>query len=152
LLYDYWKSKCGGRRMPTRGDIDVLDLRPIVGKIGLRDVERAPWRFRVRVWGTHYRTDEHRPREGREMHDVRPVAYSDLCEGHYVEVCETATPSVYDLRSSIDGFGYQYRRLLLPLAADGAHVDMLISTANNDPPQTREFWRRFQESEARPTA
>jgi hypothetical protein len=86
------------------------------------------------------------------MRDVRPVAYSDLCEGRYIEFCETAAPSVYDLHLSIDGFDYQYRRLLLPLATDGAYVDMLISTANNDPPQTREFWRRFQERGARPTA
>jgi hypothetical protein len=53
-LYDYWLSRKGSRRFPSRGDIDPLDFRYVLGHVMLVDVLRDPVRFRVRLaWQRH---------------------------------------------------------------------------------------------------
>jgi len=57
-LYAYWSTKKGQRKMPSRADIDVLDLRYMLGNIMLVDVVAdvaggTPPRFRIRVHGSN---------------------------------------------------------------------------------------------------
>ncbi|WP_138380852.1 PAS domain-containing protein [Luteithermobacter gelatinilyticus] len=51
-LYDYWCSKCAGRRMPVRADIRPAEIPHLLPHISLIDVEEHPRRFRVRLVGT----------------------------------------------------------------------------------------------------
>jgi hypothetical protein len=53
-LYAYWSAKKGQRKMPSRADIDVLDLRYVMGNMMLVDViGGSPLRFRIRLHGSH---------------------------------------------------------------------------------------------------
>ncbi len=51
-IHRYWDKKRGQRAMPSRGDIDPIDLGRNLGNIILVDVENAPFRLRYRLIGT----------------------------------------------------------------------------------------------------
>jgi hypothetical protein len=42
-LYDYWDEKWRGRAMPSRADIDPLEMTFILGYVSLVDVLYAPF-------------------------------------------------------------------------------------------------------------
>ena len=52
-LYDYWQERRCSRPMPSRSDIDPVDMRFILGNLLLIDVLAGPRRFRVRLHGTN---------------------------------------------------------------------------------------------------
>ena len=52
-LYDYWSVKRGERKMPSRADIDPLDMTFVMGNVILVDVIAGePPGFRIRLHGT----------------------------------------------------------------------------------------------------
>jgi len=52
-LYEYWDEKHGGRAMPSRADIDPVDMAFALGNVIPAEVlpETSP-RFRIRLHGT----------------------------------------------------------------------------------------------------
>ena len=55
-LFDYWRSKCGGRRMASRADIAPAEIKRLLPYITLIDVvAEAKPRFRIRLAGTQLR-------------------------------------------------------------------------------------------------
>ena len=50
-LLDYWNAKVTDGRLPSRDDVDPIDLGFILGDLILVDVERDPLRFRFRLMG-----------------------------------------------------------------------------------------------------
>src|SRR5260370_17327555 len=51
-IYQYWDGKRRGRLMPSRADIDPIELKPYLPQLVLLDVEGEPPRFRYRLVGT----------------------------------------------------------------------------------------------------
>ena len=45
LAYDYWRSRRGTRRMPSRTDLDPVGMRKFVAHIGLIEIRRDPELF-----------------------------------------------------------------------------------------------------------
>src|SRR5258708_36631349 len=53
LMFDYWQSRRTHGLLPARRDVDILDLRPMVGGIHLLDASASdPSRFVFRVNGS----------------------------------------------------------------------------------------------------
>ncbi len=50
-LLDYWTAKRGGRRMPSRADIDPTELRGLVHNVMLYDVVEPGSLYRIRLVG-----------------------------------------------------------------------------------------------------
>ena len=50
-LFAYWNSKLGGRRMPSRADIDAAELRKLVSHVMLYDVVEPGRLYRIRLVG-----------------------------------------------------------------------------------------------------
>jgi hypothetical protein len=50
-IHAYWDGKRRGRLMPSRADIDPLELKPYLPQLVLLDVEGDPPRFRYRLVG-----------------------------------------------------------------------------------------------------
>src|SRR5689334_21616632 len=48
----YWRAKRGTRQMPSRSDIDPLDLSIDLPRVMMAEVSRDPLEFRYRVAGT----------------------------------------------------------------------------------------------------
>ncbi len=54
--YAYWKARRGHRTMPTRADIDPVEMREFLPHVGLVDVLKpadAPVDYRIRLAGSH---------------------------------------------------------------------------------------------------
>ena len=50
--WNYWNQKRGGRRMPSRKDIDPVEIPRLLSSTALVDVLRDPLDFRFRLLGT----------------------------------------------------------------------------------------------------
>jgi hypothetical protein len=126
-LCSLWTVKCGGRMMPARRDIDVLELGHWLGHVALVDVLDGA-EFRYRLFG-----DWLVERYGARAHPRRPeelggetgrVARSDL-----EKACAYKAP-VFVLRPGAPALGCaQYAELVLPFSEDGETVDALLVAA-----------------------
>jgi len=133
-LYRYWSSQRNGRAMPSRADIDPLE---IPGEIWphtmLLDVlwrdGRPRFRYR-RVGDVFWRALGQEP-TGRLIDEVLPetAGYRDYILGIYREMatrrCAIYTENIFTL----DGQAVPMltRRVSLPLSTDGIAVDMALA-------------------------
>jgi hypothetical protein len=131
-VYDYWDGKRRGRAMPSRADIDPAELKAFLPQLVLLDVVGDPPRFRYRLVGTEVT----RVRQGLGKDDPTGTFVDEVTHhqgtsavlAHYRRV-------VAERRPSIDAGNYtaspsrpwlRFKRMVLPLSADGVAVDMLL--------------------------
>lgn len=123
-LYAYWADRRGGRRLPTREDIDPLDLKFILGSLILIDIEPAPLRFRYRLFGS-----EIARRQGFDMtgkyNDQHPwPEFAARVRDVYRGVMETSEPALIRRRGLIGDRPMDHQSLILPLGRD--RVEMIL--------------------------
>lgn len=124
-LLAYWDAKRGMRPMPARRDIDVVDLRYVLGNVLIIEVT-AEQRFRFRLHGTVL--------ADRVGHDLTGLFVEDMPNAEnravVLERCRTLVstkqPYMGTHRRVADWRRYGYEVLWLPLSADGDTVDMLL--------------------------
>lgn len=129
-LLDYWRSKRNGRSFPSRNAIDPLDLRGLLGHINLIDVVRdgaAAPRFRYRLFGSELIFYHGGDLTGVWVDKIANQTYREELVGLYTHVVQTgATPMVsYDYL--LDSRRHRFQAVILPLAADGELIDMILS-------------------------
>ncbi len=126
-LYEYWSSKCGQNRLPTRADLDPADIPRLLPYIYIVDVERDPVRFRFRLVGSRVRD--------WFGHDATGHYVDDPCKGDldlgmtevYRQVFESRVPRhVQRDIPDLGAFVHCFDRLILPLAGADGTVDKLI--------------------------
>lgn len=128
-FYDYWRSLRGGRRMPARRDLDPLQMpRGYLPDLMLIEVAGAPRRYRYRLVGTHVVEASGEDRTGRYFDDVAFFTINPAVVRQYDAVADSGQPlhSFEPFTNLQTGDTYEVDRLLLPLAADGEHVDMIL--------------------------
>lgn len=124
-LLDLWHRKRGARTMPARADFCPTEMKDLLPDMALFDVESAPRRYRVRLFGTGLALRSGLDLTGRYLDDIAGsaavVERCDLLVGH-------RRPSFRrDIALSwSERFWHRYDLLGLPLAADGETVDMLM--------------------------
>lgn len=128
-LADYWKRIHPAEGLPGRNDLDPLDIPDLLPNVWLVDVERSPWRFRVRLIGTAIVRFVGVDHTGQWMHEVFPDfektgAYRDLvtCAAGGRPVACTAR-----VISNPERTYARAQRIHLPLATDGRTPDMILS-------------------------
>ncbi len=131
-VYAYWDSKRRGRAMPSRADIDPLEMKAFLPQLVLLDVEGEPPRFRYRLVGTEVT----QVRRGLGKSDptgqfVDEVAHHQGTSAvlyHYRRVVAERKPSTDagTYRPTGERPWVRFSRLVLPLSADGAAVNMLL--------------------------
>lgn len=129
-LFHYWQGLWRGDRLPGRRDIDPADLRPILPYLFLVDVEPEPAGLRFRLVGTALVTRLRHDPTGRPVREAFPAADWPAIEPDYRAAIDDRRPICrkVDLHGP-DSRSHSYERLLLPLAADGFAVDMLLGGA-----------------------
>src|SRR5215813_4019449 len=127
-LYDYWYGRKRGRAMPSRADLDPVDIPPMLGKIMLIDVLGNPPRFHHRLVGTHIVDATGEDRTGRFLDRVPFLRKHPVVLDQYRIVVETRQPllSVEPITNCTNGKVHEVDRLLLPLSSDGQLVNMLL--------------------------
>ncbi len=127
-LLAYWRSiRPAADILPGRRHFEPTDLPDLLRWLWLVDVARTPLRFRCRLFGTGHRDVVGRDFTGYWLDEVFP---------HF-----PATQTHADFTAALAGEPRWYRgapdyaaakgysgieRLVLPLAADGVSVDMLL--------------------------
>jgi PAS domain len=129
--YAYWQSKRQGGTLPSRRNIDVLDLRTLMGWMHLVEVGgREPSDYTYRLLGSSVRMNHAPNANSFRLGDYAPGPYRDALFEDYSSVCFTGVPSYQQVVAMMSYIKYSYSRLILPLAEDGRKVDMLMVCIN----------------------
>ncbi|SMF45827.1 PAS domain-containing protein [Tistlia consotensis] len=118
-LYLYWADKWHGPYMPTRADIDPLDMPALLPMIYLVDVERQPLRFRFRLVGTRVVSWFGRDMTGQYVEEAQVWRYREVAETGRASYDRLYAPNKQGRHGS-------YQCLLMPLAGENGSVEMLL--------------------------
>ena len=128
-LEDFWSTKCAGREMPARDDIDVLELAPWMGHLSIMDVIDGGADFYVRLHGTRTATLYGLDLTGKLVSDLPSEVGSTLSK-EYRELVKRAEPIIITRVHVLPKKDYtNIIKLLLPLSSDGESEDQIISAS-----------------------
>ena len=128
-MFDYWMGKFHGRCLPSRRDIDPVEIPQLLGHINIIAVIRTPqaMRFQYRLWGTKVTELYGRDYTGRFLDDVISPARLDEIRSVFEAVVATKEPHFWQTPVPAENRDFvSNRRLLLPLSSDGVFVDNLL--------------------------
>ncbi|HEX9446921.1 MAG TPA: PAS domain-containing protein, partial [Dongiaceae bacterium] len=118
-LYGYWDEKRGSRRMPSRDDIDPVDLAFCLGYLCLIDVEGGdPLRFKFRVDGSNCVSISGMEMTGRYVDEIPLPDYRLVMETAYSQIYHTKAAHYYIDDEIWDDRRYRTEGILLPLSND----------------------------------
>lgn len=128
---EYWQSKRKDGLLPTRRDIDIVELRPVIGTTHMVDVtSEDPLRYKFRVYGTAVRQVVQQDAAEILLGACPSKVLRDAAIEDYTAVVFSGTPAYHQLVALIDYVSYSYSRLILPLAEDGRRVNLLMVCIN----------------------
>jgi len=125
-LYDYWLTRKGSRRFPSRSDIDPIDFRYILGHLMLVDVLRDPLRFRVRLHGSDMARRANYDLTGKFLDDLPIADYRDYVIDRCKGLVADGEPILVHHNRVLDFRLRQYEALWLPFSESGVEVTMLL--------------------------
>ncbi len=127
-LYEYWCDRRAGRSMPTRADIDPLDIRRLLPNLLLIDVEPGSGRLKVRVAGTTVVQMYGSDYTGRYLDEIDFGDRRAAVLYDYTTCLETRLPyaAEHSFWTNRD-VTYRVERIILPLSDDGKTVSHLIA-------------------------
>lgn len=125
--FAYWQSKLAGRAMPSRRDIDPVEIPSLLSYVLLTDVLRDPLDFRYRLVGTAVRAISHRDYTGKRYSETpgkdRGSVVWDNCE----KVVRGKAPILgRPPYTGPDPYLRRCENVLLPLSDDGRNVNMIL--------------------------
>src|SRR5271154_6383357 len=86
-LYDYWDEKRAGRAMPSRADLDPIEMRFAIGNVILVDViEGTPLGFHIRLHGTNLSERVRYDLTGKMLDDLPFVEFRELTRQSFTKV------------------------------------------------------------------
>jgi hypothetical protein len=133
-LLAYWTSKRKGTTLPSRGDIDPLEMGEWLGDLVLIDV-LPDGDFRYRLYGSNFVVKFGKEMTGHSISELAPAQQAVIREEYDRARREraptarlyTADFEVGTLVTRHEGAEHAtWERLVLPLASDGETVDMLL--------------------------
>lgn len=123
-LYAYWDEKRAGRPYPAREDIDVLDLRFIIGSLLLVNIEFEPLRFRYRLFGTDVAQRQGFDMTGKYLEQHPWPELAAMARQAYVEIMDSHQPALIQRHGLIGEQYVDHQSLILPLGHD--RVEMIL--------------------------
>jgi hypothetical protein len=126
-LYDYWLEKRGDRLMPSRAEIDPLDMRFVIGNLIMIDViEGQPPQFRIRLHGTHLSERVRFDLTGKMLDEMPQAEFRELTRQSFTKVVTTKQPLHARRDRVLDNRRRSYETIILPLSSDGERVDRIL--------------------------
>ena len=126
-FYRYWDSKRQGRQMPSRADLDPIEMKPWLPGITLIDVFQDPRRLVYRLVGTKIIELRGRDVAGMTVEEgFIGSSLEDVLENYRLVIEEKTLVYDWDPLPSPDGWFREPEGLLLPLSSDGETVDKVI--------------------------
>nr|WP_277348896.1 PAS domain-containing protein [Sneathiella limimaris] len=128
-MIDYWVKIHPGDHLPSRKEFDPMDIPRLLPHISMMDVERDPFRLKIRLLGTAINNAFERDFTGKYFDEVFPDYENSVGYHQRKEVAETGMPKHFfgqgKLRYNLDFKSVEW--ILLPLASDGETVDLILS-------------------------
>lgn len=129
-LFGYWQGLCREGKIPSRRDIDPVEIPDLLPNIFLLDVVGDADDFVFRLAGTLVEDAFSMPLRGRSIAEIQRQAGIPIPVAHHVEVARGGGPRYREGKMLVAGREHwRVRRLLLPLASDGRVIDVLIGCA-----------------------
>lgn len=128
-LYEHWQSiHPAPGVLPGRQHFDPLLVPQLLPWIWLVDIHRAPLRFKFRLYGTQHILPSGGDHTGKWIDEAYPNFVTSDVYPDYVRVAEEGVPSYRKGNASYHAPDYKIiERIMLPLAADGRTVDMIMA-------------------------
>jgi hypothetical protein len=126
---DYWRMLRGARNMPTRGDVDPMQMpRHLLPHLELIDVERQPkFRLRWRLIGTQVTTAVGRDATGKYFDEIYIGEDFATVSEPFEWVAKNAKPLRWYGTSGFVSKEWQaYEGVYLPLSGDDKTVDVIL--------------------------
>lgn len=128
-LYDYWLSKSAGGQIPSRAQIDPLDVPDLLSIIFLIDVIEGPdgTEFRFRLVGSKIVEVVGWDPTGQSFTSFYDEDNLEQMISIYRGVAQSGEPFLNNSTAPFSNKDYiRMVRLLLPLSEDGRRVDMIL--------------------------
>ncbi len=113
--------------MPSRRDIDPLEMRFILGHVMLFEVLYPGPAFRVRLQGSELTWWIGRELTGTLLERHVKTELESFAHKQLWRTVELASPLGWQGNDIFDGMIRRYEALILPLSDDGQRVDMLLA-------------------------
>ena len=131
-IFAYWDSKRGARRMPSRADLDPVDLRSLVNNIALYDVVEPGPRYRVRLVGSDIAEFDGRNATGEWVGAGKPLQLVAQITGMLTDIVASRAPR---FRSGLvywnrDKSYRCFESCFLPLSPDDRAVNMILNAVS----------------------
>jgi hypothetical protein len=126
-IFAYWASLRSAGRLPGRVDIHPADFKRHLPTISLIDVRRDPRDYRMRLAGTGLYGVYGREITGHTLEEIYASGAADYWRAELDKVVDDRRPGVGVHNLAWRGAGHlSILWLRLPLAANGADVDMVL--------------------------
>ena len=128
-LFDYWMSRHDGDRIPSKDDVDPVDLAKLgmIGTVHILDVAPDnPAHFFYRLYGSKMTLDNGKNYTGLRIGDYPVEILSAALQEDYLTVKYTGAPRYQHVGAFVNNSTRGYTRLTLPLASDGYKIDKLL--------------------------
>lgn len=135
--FAYWDAKRNGHLMPSRSDIDPVEIPALLPYVMLIDVLSGPLDFRYRLIGTAARNISRRDYTGLRFSELPGKGKdSELWRGCEEVVRSRAPYSHKPPYVGSDAFVRNCENVILPLSDDGADVTTILKVISFDYAQT----------------
>ncbi len=128
-VYEYWTGKRTEGRLPSRADIDPLEIPDLLPKIMLTDVVETDRgrRHRYRLVGTKTTAQFGMDATGQFIDDVIDGSYLAFVTGLLDMAVDTGSPIYSRSRNYTEQDADMWaERVMLPLADDGVTVNIVL--------------------------
>lgn len=134
-LYAYWQVKCGDRPMPSRADINPVEMQAFLSHTMLIDVitdDKNDIRFRTRLIGTHVVNGFGGEFTGKYLDEIELGDQRDRLIEACLHTVRGKKPAYLagDLVRQSSSEPISYQRLGVPLSTDGKNVNMILVAAS----------------------
>jgi hypothetical protein len=102
-LYDYWRASAGGRPIPSRFDIDPIDIPHLLPGLSLLDAGPALEALRYRLAGTRVREIYGAEITGRTVFEIGSRQKDSYWRAVYRQVIEDGLPMQGAMRGPAQG-------------------------------------------------
>lgn len=130
----YWQSKVVATALPSRAQLDPLEMRHFLAKILIIDVE-SPDDYTFRLCGTEISGANGRDLTGQRADTVSLGASAPHFIDAYRRTVRARAPMFFQGKIWWQDRDYiPFEQVILPLSSDGNHVDKLLCVVDFDLP------------------
>ena len=127
-LFQFWRAKLNGRRMPASVDFDRADLARWDDNLMMIDVPGEIADFRIRWLGANLVTMFGTSRAGSGIEAMTSVGERSSVLPQYRIVIDTGVPAYYATEVELSQRGVvAQQKLILPMSSDGTKVDAVLA-------------------------